>query len=120
MARYNALEETFSSVKVLGKTAMFSDLRIDRDTVPKGLYLYEIRHDDECLGEPVQIAKSILVNHFGTIIMRGELKLPPNGYLDIDPNEDFSFINDNCQTLKEYMDKYTPKRRAEKNKEIER
>ena len=47
MARYNAMEETFTEVRVLGKPALFHDLRIDRSTVPKGLYLYEVRHDDE-------------------------------------------------------------------------
>ena len=56
MARYNAMEETFTEVRVLGKPALFHDLRIDRSTVPKGLYLYEVRHDDEGWGDPVQIA----------------------------------------------------------------
>ena len=68
MARYNAMEETFTEVRVLGKPALFHDLRIDRSTVPKGLYLYEVRHDDEGWGDPVQIAKGIMVNHFGSII----------------------------------------------------
>ena len=36
MARYNAMEETFTEVRVLGKPALFHDLRIDRSTVPKG------------------------------------------------------------------------------------
>ena len=63
MARYNAMEETFTEVRVLGKPALFHDLRIDRSTVPKGLYLYEVRYDDEGLGDPVQIAKGIMVNH---------------------------------------------------------
>ena len=57
MARYNAMEETFTEVRVLGKPVLFHDLRIDRSTVPKGLYLYEVRYDDEGLGDPVQIAK---------------------------------------------------------------
>ena len=70
MARYNAMEETFTEVRVLGKPALFHDLRIDRSTVPKGLYLYEVRHDDEGWGDPVQIAKGIMVNHFGSIITR--------------------------------------------------
>ena len=85
MARYNAMEETFTEVRVLEKPALFHDLRIDRSTVPKGLYLYEVRHDDEGWGDPVQIAKGIMVNHFGSIITREPIRLPPHGYLDIDP-----------------------------------
>lgn len=50
MARYNAMEEIFTEIEVLGKPALFHDMRIDRNTVPKGLYLYEIRHDDKGWG----------------------------------------------------------------------
>ena len=93
MARYNAMEETFTEVRVLGKPAFFHDLRIDRSTVPKGLYLYEVRHDDEGWGDPVQIAKGIMVNHFGSIITREPIRLPPDGYLEIDPEKDWDFCD---------------------------
>lgn len=63
-------------------------MRINRNTVPKGLYLYKVRHDDEGWGNPLQIAKGIMVNHFGSIITRGQVQLPANGYLDIDPKKD--------------------------------
>ena len=39
----------------------------DRDTVPQGMYMYEVRHDDDQQGEPVQIANWIMVNHLGNI-----------------------------------------------------
>lgn len=47
MERRNVMEERYTTVWVLGKTALFHDLRIDRKKVPEGLYLYEVRHDDE-------------------------------------------------------------------------
>ena len=56
MTRYDAMKETFTEVQVLGIPALFHDLRIHRNTVPKGVYLYEVRYDDEGLGHPVQIA----------------------------------------------------------------
>ena len=83
MARYHAMEETYSEIRVLGKPALFHDLRIDRSTVPRGLYLYEVRSDDDGRGDPVQIAKGIMVNHWGTILTREPIKLPADGYLDI-------------------------------------
>ena len=64
------MEEHFEEITVLGKPALFHDMRIDRETVPKGLYLYEVRGDDDGGGDPVQIAKGIMVNHFGSIITR--------------------------------------------------
>ena len=47
---------------------LFTCLRVDRDTVPQGMYMYEVRHDDDQQGEPVQIANWIMVNHWGTLI----------------------------------------------------
>lgn len=117
MARYHAGEEIFSEIMVLGKPALFHDMRIERDSVPKGLYLYEIRHDDDGFGDPVQIAKGIMVNHFGSILTREPIKLPPDGYLNIDPEKDWDYGSGNTLTAEEFMKKYPLKR---KEKEFER
>lgn len=105
MERYNAMEETFTEIEVLGKPALFHDMRSDRNTVPKGLYLYEVRHDDEGWGDPVQIAKGIMVNYFGSIITREQIRFPVNGYLDIDPEKDWNYVGGDCWTVKEFQHK---------------
>ena len=51
--RLNAMKETFEEVTVLDHPMIFTCARIDRDTVPKGLYVYEVRHDDDQQGDPV-------------------------------------------------------------------
>ena len=68
MGRADAGKELFEEITVLGKPALFTDIRIDRGTLSEGLYLFEVRHDDEGMGDPVQIARGILVKHFGTVI----------------------------------------------------
>ena len=85
MPRLNAMTESFMKVTVLGKPALFTPARIDRATVPQGYYLYELRHDDDCQGNVVQIALNIIVNHWGSIIPKEKILLPSDGYLDIDP-----------------------------------
>lgn len=117
MARYNAMEESFTEIEVLGKPALFHDMRIDRNTVLKGLYLYEIRHDDEGWGDPVQIAKGIMVNHFGSIITREPIRLSPDGYLDIEPEKDWNYAGGDCRTVKEFQEKYPPVKKKEKEQE---
>ncbi len=117
MARYHAGKEVFLEITVLGKPALFHDMRIERDSVPKGLYLYEVRHDDDGCGDVVQIAKGIMVNHFGSILTREPIRLPPGGYLDIEPEKDWNFGAGNTLTVEEFMKKY-PLRR--KGKEFER
>lgn len=44
----------------------FTDMRVDRASIPKGLYAYDVR--DECDGDPCEIRSFILVNHMGTLI----------------------------------------------------
>ena len=112
----NCMIESYTEVTILNKAALFTNMRIQRDTVPKGYYAYDVRHDDDCQGDAVQIARSILVNHWGTLITRDNIRLPRNGYLDILP-EDLKYNTGDCRTMKEFMEKYPPKEKPPKNKE---
>ena len=117
MARYNAMEEQFEEITVLGKPALFTDIRINRGSVQKGLYLYEVRSDDDGCGDPVQIARGIMVNHFGSIITREPIRLPPDGYLNIEPEKDWNFTGGDCRTVKEFQETYPPVKKKEKEYE---
>lgn len=61
-------EEKFTKVRVCGIECDFSDMRINKDTVPKDRYQYEVADDDESQGDPTRVRKSIMVNFFGTLI----------------------------------------------------
>ena len=71
----------------MGRKAIFSPDRIDRTTVPAGLFQYEIRHADENWGEPCQIAKGILVNFYGTVVTSDPIQLGADGKLDFEPSQ---------------------------------
>lgn len=71
--RYKADELHYERVRVFGKTGFFTNERIQRDSVPEGLYQYEVRHDDCCQGIPCEVAKGVLVNLWGTLLMPEEL-----------------------------------------------
>lgn len=122
MYRQDAMREVLEEVTVLDKPMLFTCRRIDRATVPKGLYMYEVRHDDDMRGDPVQIANWIMVNHWGTLISSEPLKLTPNGavnnaYLDIDPERDWNYEGVEA-TVAEYMERHLPKK--EKQRDFER
>ena len=104
MQRYNAMTEDFEEVTIFGKPALFTSIRIERGTVPRGYYLYEVRHDDECQGDAVQIARNIYVNHWGSLITWDELALP-DGFLDIEPN-DLNYGTGDCRSMSDFMGKY--------------
>ena len=72
---HDAMTEHYEEIAVCGKPALFTSIRIERDTVPEGLYAYDVWHDDECRGIPCEIALFIMVNHWGTIILAEPLEL---------------------------------------------
>lgn len=118
----DARKESFEEVTVLGVPMLFTAMHVDKSTVPKGLYLYEVRHDDEGHSEPVQIGNWILVNHWGTLISSQPVKLTQvpyrdNAYRDIDPEKDWKYEGVET-TLRDYMKRHPPKK--EKQREHER
>lgn len=118
----DARKESFEEVTVLGVPMLFTAMHVDKRTVPKGLYLYEVRHDDEGDGEPVQLGNWILVNHFGTLISSQPVKMTQvpyrdNAYRDIDPEKDWKYEGVET-TLRDYMKRHPPKK--EKQREHER
>ena len=40
---FNAMTERYEEITVCGKPALFTSIRIKRDTVPDGLYAYDSR-----------------------------------------------------------------------------
>lgn len=107
-------KERFELVEVFDRPMLFTCLRVDRNTVPKGLYLYEVRNDDDQCGIPVEIGRWIMVNHWGTLLSATPIKLEPNrynnnAYRHIDPENDWNYTGDLC-SAREYMDKYLLKR----------
>ena len=97
----DARKERFELVEVLGHPMLFTGLRVDRSTVPKGLYLYEVRNDDDQCGLPIELEPN---------------KYNNNAYRSIDPEKDWNYTGEPW-TVREYMDNYLPKKEREKPRE---
>ena len=95
--------QRFEKILLYRRPVLFTPLRIRNDAVPEGIYKYEVRHDDECTGEIVQIAHGIMVNHWGTILSDHQLRLGPSGCRDIDEAKDIRFLNGPPVTVGEYL-----------------
>lgn len=48
-------KEKFTRVMICGIECDFSDIRIDRNTIPEGKYQYEVAGDDDSGGEPARV-----------------------------------------------------------------
>ncbi|HJI01878.1 MAG TPA: hypothetical protein OIM02_12515 [Faecalibacterium prausnitzii] len=84
---------------------------IKRDSIPDGLYAYDVRHDDDSRGIPCEIAPFIMVNHWGTIILAEPLKLPDDGrrYIDEETAWNYSPLDADhapCKTIQDFQNRY--------------
>lgn len=73
--------ELFEKVSVCGILCEFSDIRIDRDTIPEGRYQYEVAGDDDSGGDPARVQSGVMVNFFGTLICNEPLPIGEDGVL---------------------------------------
>ena len=106
---YDAMKENYAKITLLGKSALFSCARIDRETVPEGLNVYELRHADEGF-EPCQIGKRIFINFIGTILSKEPFDLVPskttsNAYRGFDYEEDWEY-EPGCWTINSYLESF--------------
>ena len=104
---YNVMKEEFEEITILGKPAILTSVRIDRCTVPRGYYKYELCNDKVLRDAPIEIARCVIHNLWGTIITRDKIKLPPNGTLCV-PQDALVFETGDCQSMKEFMTNYPP------------
>lgn len=104
--KLNANEETYEAIELFGNTNLFSNFRIDKNTVPDNLYVYELRHDDECNGDIVEISEHILVNFMGTIICKDQIELTDKSLTGLNCRpvklEDYGFLGYSL-SLEEYI-----------------
>ena len=97
----NVQKESLAEVEILGHMALYTDLRVDRNTIPEKMYCYDLRHGDDD-GYPAALEESVLVNYFGTVLMTDKLELE-KGYLSV-AYEDFAYTGEKM-TVEEFLSK---------------
>lgn len=70
----DARKEEYQEVELFGKPALFTNSRIERNTVPDGWFCYELRGSDYDPGRPVTIEPHVVVNHAGSILTHEPVK----------------------------------------------
>ena len=74
-------------MEILGIPGLFTTLRVDRATIPKGVYAYDMQTSEQDWSQPCLLARHITVEHFGTVLTASPVPIPPNGYLDLSPGD---------------------------------
>lgn len=99
----------YELINIFNYPVIFNPSRIDRRTLPKGIYCYEVQHDDNHRGNMTMLGKHITVNFWGTVISSKKICLEKNGYRHIDEEKDVVYLDTSTITLKNYIDNYCKK-----------
>lgn len=102
----DATKETFESVEILGIPGLFTVERVNRATVPKGMYLYEMQTSEDDWSQPCLLGRRIMVEHYGTVLTASPIDLPGTGYLDLKPGDFDQGDGSDRLTVTEFEDKY--------------
>ena len=95
--RYDAKKLKYDNYTFKGQPVIFTDCRIDSESIPKGMYLYEIRHSDEG-AVPCQLARGIWVNFWGSLLASDPIQLHVDGLLDFEEDE-LSYVYGDCVSI---------------------
>lgn len=100
-------EEKYEVVEVLGQRALYVEDRIDRDTLPSGLFRYDLRGSDDDPGIPISVERSVMVNYVASIITAQEISMEDAEYLSL--NDSLGFTGE-AKSIKEfYLEMYPEK-----------
>lgn len=89
----HAKDGDYMEVELFDKPALFSNYRIDRDTVPEGLFCYDLRGSDYDPGDPVTVEPRVLVNHAGTVLTTEPIEFTgTDQFRRVDGDDGLNFI----------------------------
>ena len=83
MNAVDATKERYEHIRIFGKDALFTNNRIDRETVPAEMFCYDIRGTDNDPGELDTLEKHVIVNHSGTIVIAEPLDFYGGEYISV-------------------------------------
>ena len=86
-------DDEYELVEIEDLPALFTNERITDADIPKGMYCYHIRHDDN--GNFCAIEKNVSVNHAGSIITKEPIDLGKQGYISLNQDNIPNFLGEN-------------------------
>jgi hypothetical protein len=85
---------TYDLAILFGKPVLYVDMRIAPNSLPEGLYTYDLRHSDDDWSQPATLQRQVTVNYFGTVISQNQMQL--DGFLQINEGD---FMTDPYETV---------------------
>lgn len=112
MKMNDTAREKFEVVVIFDKPGLFTCERLNRNPPIEGVHYYDIRHDDECCGDMVQLKDGVMVNHWGTVLSKEKFEPREQGGrmftteegIDMD-EDDYNYTGETL-SVSEYLEKY--------------
>lgn len=99
MSVFSSKELVFEGFEILGQQGLFTNLRVKRDSLPEGIYAYDLR--DCCDGEICEMRPHVMVNHWGTVLLKNKIEEAEYG---LEINEDDYSYTGVSMTLSEFLE----------------
>lgn len=90
-------------VDIKGHYGLFTDLLVDRSTIPEGVNCYELRYGDDD-SYPADLELNVRVNYFGTVLLADKMDLGLAGMIPLS-QEDFGYTGEEL-SMSEYQANY--------------
>ncbi|MBQ8248124.1 MAG: hypothetical protein IJZ42_13430 [Lachnospiraceae bacterium] len=84
------LNDDYSPFEIFGVKGLFTNMRVERDSLPDGFYKYSIRGCED--NDFVSLSKAVWVDHTGDFICKTPIMSVEAGN-EVDINGDFSFLD---------------------------
>ena len=95
-----AHEAEWQTAWFIGQECLFSEDRVERDSVPGEFFCYELRHGDDP-GVPCTAEDFVRVNFYGTLLTSDNLPISPDGCFEL--MTDDLIVSDKAITLSEWQ-----------------
>lgn len=79
MKGLDANTQQYELAEIDNKVVLFTNMRLDRDTILEGIFCYDVRDSDNLDGSMAQIKPFVLVNHWGTILSKEPFPMDESG-----------------------------------------
>lgn len=106
--------EEYQQAEFYDVPALFSNGRVDRESLPEGIFCYELRGADYDPGHPLTVEEHVTVNHAATILTAVPVTMPEQKSLRLGDGLNFTGGE---QTIPEYLQEMA-ERNIEADKEI--
>ena len=105
----------YKEAVICGQQALYSKDRLDKEKLPGGLFLYELRDSPDSPGLPVSVENKVLSHFAGCVVTAKPIELSKTGYRGLSETDGLT-LADSSATLTDF---YLKNKKSRRTQEVE-